>query len=115
MNEILGQIQKDMQEHFDNEIRKIFRVSEETKQTTSEDIISDINDMATNMTTLIMCSPNNKKLLKERKGELLPMTKIFKNPLLGDDDLYLITDNETKKSMLKCMEILEKKKHTPED
>lgn len=114
MSEILGQIQKDMQERFDNEICKIFRVSEEN-QTTSEDIISDINGMAVKMTTLIMCSPNNKKLLKERKDKLPPMTKIFKNPLLGDDDLYLITDNETKKSMLKCMEILEKKKHTPED
>ena len=71
-----------------------------------EDILSDLNDTICKMTTLIMCSPNNKELLEERKDELPHMTKIFENSLLADDELYLITDEELKKSMLECMEIM---------
>ena len=110
MNEILEQMRKDMDKHFENEMRKIFDISEETKQPTSEDVISDINRMIDKMTTLIMCNPKNKKLLEERKDELPPMTKIFDNSLLEDDKIYLITDEEIKKSMLECMRILEKRK-----
>lgn len=77
MNEILSQIQKDMQKHFDNEIRKTIMGATATsdfQQKSSNEIISDLNDMICKMTTLIMCSPKNKELLEKRKDELPKMT-----------------------------------------
>ena len=76
------------------------------QQKSGEDVLSDLNDMICKMTTLIMCSPKNKELLEKRKDELPHMTKIFPNPYLEDDKVYLITDEELKKSMLECMEIM---------
>lgn len=75
------------------------------RQKSSEDILSDLNDMICKMTTPIMCSPKNKELLEKRKDELPHMTKIFSNPYLEDDKVYVITDEELKKSMLEWMEI----------
>lgn len=109
LNETLSQIQKDMQKHFDDEIRKSIMGATATSdfQTKSgEDILSDLNDIIYRMTTLIMCSPKNKELLEKREDELPHMTKIFENSLLADDELYVITDEELKKSMLECMEIM---------
>lgn len=108
MNEILSQIQKDIQKHFDDEIRKSIMGATATsdfRQKSGEDILSDLNDMICKMTTLIMCSPKNKELLEKRKDELPHMTKIFANPYLEDDKIYVITDEELKKSMLECMVI----------
>lgn len=110
MNEILEKIQKDMDKNFDDEIRNILGISEAPKQTTSEDAISDFKGMIDKMTTLIMCNPKNKELLEKIKDKLPPMTKIFANSLLEDDKIYLITDEDMKKSMLECMRISEKKK-----
>lgn len=109
MNETLYQIQKDMQKHFDDEIRKSITGATATsdfQKKLGEDVISDLNDMICKMTTLIMCSPKNKEMLEKRKDELPHMTKIFENSLLADDELYLITDEELKKSMLEWMEIM---------
>ena len=99
---------KGIQKHFDDEIRKSIMGATATsdfQQKSGEDVLSDLNDMICKMTTLIMCSPKNKELLEKREGELPHMTKIFPNSLLGDDELYVITDEELKKSMLECMEI----------
>ena len=109
MNKTLSKIQKDIQKHFDDEIRKSIMGATATSdfQTKSgEDVISDLNDMICKMTTLIMCSPKNKELLEKRKDELPRMTKIFENSLLTDDELYLITDEELKKSMLERMGVM---------
>lgn len=54
---------------------------------------------------LLSKHPENKDLLEKRKDELPHMTKIFPTPYLEDDMVYLITDEELKKSMLECMEI----------
>lgn len=108
MNETLSQIQKDMQKHFDDEIRKLIMGATTTSdfhQKSGEDVLSDLNEMICKMTTLIMCSPKNKELLEKRGNELPRMTKIFANPYLEDDKLYVITDDELKESMLDRMEI----------
>ena len=80
LNETLSQIQKDMQKHFNYEIRKSIMGATATSDfqyKSGEDIISDLNDMICKMTTLIMCSPKNKELLEKKKEELPNMTKIF--------------------------------------
>lgn len=108
MNETLSQIQKDIQKHFDDEIRKSIMGATTTsdfQQKSGEDVLSDLNEMICKMTTLIMCSPKNKELLEKMGNELPRMTKIFANPYLEDDKLYVITDDELKESMLDRMEI----------
>lgn len=107
--EILPRIQKDMQKHFDDEIRKSIMGATTTsdfQMKSGEDIISDLNDMICKMTTLIICSPKNKELLEKRKDKLPHMTKILPNPYLEDDKIYVITDEELKKNILKHMEIV---------
>ena len=94
---------------IDDEIRKSVMGATATsdfRTKSSNDILSDLNDMICKMTTLIMCSLKNKELLEKRKDELPHMTKIFANPYLEDDKIYLITDEELKKSMLERMEIM---------
>lgn len=110
MNKALEDIQKDVQKYFDCEFRKnIMGASTvyDFQQKSSEDIISDLNSMIYETTTLIICSPKNKELLEKRKDELPHMTKIFTSPYLEDDNLYVITDKELKKNMLKGMEFNE--------
>lgn len=118
MNETLSKIQKDMQKHFDDEIRKSIigaTATSDFQHKSGEDVLSDLNDMICKMTTLIMRSPKNKELLEKRKGELPHMTKIFPNPYLEEDKMYLITDEELKKSMLECMEVMKKNRRIESD
>ena len=94
---------------IDDEIRKTIigaTATSDFQQKSGEDILSDLNDVICKMTTLIMCSPKNKELLEKMEGELPHMKKIFPNPYLGDDKLYVITDEELKKSMLEFIEIV---------
>lgn len=98
-----------MQKHFDEEIRKSIMATTanyDFYQKSDKDILSDLNDMICRMTTLIMCSPKNKELLEKRKDELPHMTKILLNPYLEDDKIYVVINEELKKSMLKRMEIM---------
>lgn len=101
MNQILKQVQRDIQNSFDEEIRKSIMgasMTSDFKNKTDCNPIEDLNNMIAKMSTVIMCSENDKKKLEEQ--ELPGMTTIIPNRYLEDGTVYMITDDELKKSML---------------
>lgn len=101
MNEMLEKIRKDMQSTFDEEIRKTIMGASATSDfgnKADRNPIEDLNNMIAKMSTVIMCSENDKKKLEEQ--ELPGMTTIIPNQYLWDGTVYMITDDELKKSML---------------
>ena len=73
-------------------------MNSESGTKTDSNPISDLNNMIVKMSTVIMCSENDKKKLEEQ--ELPGMTTIIPNQHLEDGTVYMITDEKLKKSML---------------
>lgn len=62
-----------------------------------------LKNMIAEMSTVIMCSENDKKKLEEQ--ELPGMTTILSNQYLEDGTVYMITDEKLKRDMLECERI----------
>lgn len=60
--------------------------------------LEDMRNMIAKMSTVIICSENDKEKLEEQ--ELPGMTTLIPNQYLEDGTVYMITDDELKKSML---------------
>lgn len=118
MNEILEQIQRDIQNSFDEEIRKTIIGESATSvfgNKADRDPIEDLNNMIAKMSTVIMCSENDKEKLEEQ--ELPGMTTIIPNRHLEDGTVYMITDEKLKRDMLEADRIrrLKEKKLNQKD
>lgn len=103
MNEILEQVQRDIKNSFDEEIRKTIMgatVTSDFENKTDHNPIEDLNNMIAKMSTVIMCSENDKKKLEEQ--ELPGMTTVIPNQYLEDGTVYMITDEKLKRDMLEA-------------
>lgn len=90
-----------IQSFIEEEIRKSIMgssVNSESGTKTDSNPISDLNNMIVKISTVIMCSENDKKKLEEQ--ELPGMTTIIPNQHLEDGTVYMIADEKLKKSML---------------
>lgn len=101
--EIMEEIHKTVSETIDREIMKCFGVDYHKPKELNCNPIEDLNNMIAKMSTVIMCSENDKKKLEEQ--ELPGMTMIIPNQYLEDGTVYMITDDELKKSMLEAERI----------
>lgn len=98
MNDFIEEMQRYMQDKIDQEIMNTLGASSESSNKSGNDVISDLNDMICKMTTVIVCSKNDKEKLE--KQELPPMTKIISNKYLEDGTVYLIKDENAKRAAL---------------
>ncbi len=91
-------MKRDIQNKIDQEIMNTLGIGSEFSDKSGSDVISDLNDMICKMTTVMVCSENDKERLE--KQELPPMTKIIPNKCLEDGTVYLIKDENTKRAAL---------------
>ncbi len=101
--EIMEEIQKSVSETIDREIIKCLGVDYQKSKELNCNPIEDLNNMIAKMSTVIMCSENDKKKLEEQK--LPRMTTIISNQYLEDGTVYMITDERLKRDMLECERI----------
>jgi hypothetical protein len=101
--EIRQEIHKTVSETINREIMKCLGVDYHKPKELNCNPIEDLNNMIAKMSTVIMCSENDKKKLKEQK--LPGMTTILSNQYLEDGTVYLITDEKLKRDMLECERI----------
>lgn len=101
--EIMEEIQKSVSETIDREIMKCLGVDYHKPKELNCNPIEDLNNMIAKMSTVIMCSENDKKKLEEQ--ELPGMTTIIPNQYLEDGTVYMITDERLKRDMLECERI----------
>lgn len=103
MNEILEQVQRDIQNYIDEEIRTTIMgvsVTSDFENETGHNPIEDLNNIIAKMSTVIMCSENDKKKLEEQ--ELPGLTTIIPNQYLEDGTVYMITDEKLKRGTLEA-------------
>ena len=101
--EIMEKIQKSVSETIDREIMKCLGVDYHKPKELNRNPIEDLNNMIAKMSTVIMCSENDKKKLEEQ--ELPGMTTVLSNQYLEDGTVYMITDEKLKRDMLECERI----------
>jgi len=98
LNDFIEKMHRDIQSQIDQEIMHTLGISSEFSNKSGSDVISDLNDLICGMTTVILCSENDKKKLEEQ--ELPPMTKIIPNKYLEDGTVYLMEDENVKRAAL---------------
>ncbi len=98
MNDFIEKINRDMQSRIDQELMNILGMDLEISDRSGNDIISDLNDIICKMTTVIVCSKNDKEKLE--KQELPQMTKIIPTKYLEDGTVYIIKDENAKRMAL---------------
>lgn len=96
--EIMEEIQKSVSETIDREIMKCLGVEYHKPKELNCNPLEDLKDMIAKMSTVIMCSENDKKKLEEQ--ELPGTTTIIPSPYLPDGTVYMITDEKLKGYML---------------
>lgn len=96
--EIMEEIHKSVSETIDREIMKCLGAEYHKPKELNRNPIEDLNNMIAKMSTVIMCSENDKNKLEEQ--ELPGMTIILSNQYLEDGKVYLITDEKLKRDML---------------
>lgn len=96
--EIMEEIHKTVRETIDREIMKCLGVEYHKPKELNCNPIEDMKNMIAKMSTVIMCSENDKKKLEEQ--ELPRMTTIIPNQYLEDGKVYVITDEKLKRYML---------------
>lgn len=101
--EIMEEIHKAVSETMDREIMKCLGVDYHKPKELNCNPLEDLKNMIAKMSTVIMCSENDKKKLKEQ--ELPGMTTILSNQYLEDGTVYMITDEKLKRDMLECERI----------
>lgn len=98
--EIMEEIHKTVNETIDQEIMKCLGVEYHKPKELKCNPLEDLNNMIAKMSTVIMCSENDKKKLEEQ--ELPGMTTIIPNQYLEDGKVYMITDEKLKRGMLEA-------------
>lgn len=98
--EIRQEIHKTVSETIDREIMKCLGVDYRKPKELNCNPIEDLKNMIAKTSTVIMCSENDKKKLKEQ--ELPGMTTILSNQYLEDGTVYMITDEKLKRDMLEA-------------
>lgn len=101
--EIMEEIHKTVSETIDQEIMKCLGVEYHKPKELNCNPLEDLKNMIAKMSTVIMCSENDKKKLEEQ--ELPGMTTIISNQYLEDGKVYMITDEKLKRDMLECERI----------
>lgn len=101
--EIRQEIHKTVSETIEREIMKCLGVDYHKPKELNCNPIEDLKNMIAKMSTVIMCSENDKKKLEEQ--ELPGMTTILPNQYLKDGTVYMITDEKLKRDMLECERI----------
>lgn len=101
--EIMEEIHKTVNETIDQEIMKCLGVEYHKPKELICNPLEGLKDMIAKMSTVIMCSENDKKKLEEQ--ELPGMTTIIPNKYLEDGTVYMITDEKLKRDMLECERI----------
>lgn len=96
--EIMEEIHKTVSETIDREIMKCLGVDYHKPKELNCNPIEDLKNTIAKMSTVIMCSENDKNKLKEQ--ELPGMTTILSNQYLEDGTVYMITDEKLKRDML---------------
>lgn len=96
--EIMEEIHKTVNETIDREIMECFGIDYHKPTELNCNPIEDLKNMIAKMSTVIICSENDKKKLEEQ--ELPEMTTVIPNPFLGDGTVYMITDEKLKKEIL---------------
>ena len=98
--EIMEEIHKTVGETIDREIMKCLGVDYHKPKELNCNPLENLKNMITKMSTVIMCSENDKKKLEEQ--ELPGMTTVLSNQYLEDGTVYLITDEKLKRDMLEA-------------
>lgn len=96
--EIMEEIHKTVSETIDREIMKCLGVGYHKPKELNCNPLEDLKNMIAKMSTVVMCSENDKKKLEEQ--ELPGMTTIIPNQYLEDGTVYMITDEKLKRDML---------------
>lgn len=94
----MEEIHKTVSETIDQEIMKCLGVEYHKQKKLNCNPLEDMKNMIAKMSTVIMCSENDKKKLEEQ--ELPGMTTIIPNQYLEDGTVYMITDEKLKGYML---------------
>lgn len=98
--EIMEEIHKTVSETIGREIMKCLGVDYQKPKELNCNPLEDLKDMIAKMSTVIMCSENDKKKLEEQ--ELPGMTTIIPSQYLEDGTVYMITDEKMKRDMLEA-------------
>lgn len=98
--EIMDEIHKTVSETIDQEIMKCLGVEYHKPKELNCNPLEDMKNMIAKMSTVIMCSENDKKKLEE--WELPGMTTIIPNQYLEDGQLYLIKDEKLKRGLIEA-------------
>lgn len=98
--EIMEEIHKTVSETIDREIMKCFGVEYHKPKELNCNPIEDMKNMIAKMSTVILCSENDKKRLEER--ELPGLTTIISNQYLEDGKVYMVTDEKLKRGLLEA-------------
>lgn len=96
--EIMEEIHKTVSETMDREIMKCLGVECRKPKELNCNPLEDLKNMIAKMSTVIICSDNDKNKLEEQ--ELPGMTTIIPSQYLEDGTVYMITDEKLKGYML---------------
>lgn len=102
--EIMEKIHKTVSETIDREIMKCLGAEYHKPKELNCNPLEDMKNMIAEMSTVVLCSKNDKKKLEEQ--ELPGMTTIIPNQYLEDGTVYMITDEKLKRDMLECERII---------
>lgn len=98
--EIMEEIHKTVSETIDREIMKCLGVEYRNPKELNCNPIEDMKNMIAKMSTVILCSENDKKKLEEQK--LPGITTFISNQYLEDGKVYMITDEKLKRGLLEA-------------
>lgn len=96
--EIMEEIHKTVSKAIDQEFMKCLGVEYHKPKELNRNPLEGLKDMIVKMSTVIMCSENDKKKFEEQ--ELPGMTTIIPSQYLEDGTVYMITDERLKRDML---------------
>lgn len=96
----MEEIHTSVSETIDGEIMKCLGMDYHKPKELNCNPLEDLKNMIAKMSTVIMCSENDKK--KFEKQELLGMTTILSNQYLESGTIYMITDEKLKRGMLEA-------------
>lgn len=98
--EIMEEIHKAVSETIDREIMKCLGVEYLNPKELKRNPIEDMRNMIARMSTVIVCSEDDKKKLEEQ--ELPEMTTLISSPYCDDGKVYMITDEKLKRGLIEA-------------
>lgn len=96
----MEEIHKSVSGIIDREFMKCLGVEYHKPKELNCNPLEDLKNMIAKMSTVIMCSENDKRKLEEQ--ELPGITTILSNQYLEDGTVYMITDEKLKRGMLEA-------------